>query len=385
MQTDFIIIGGGIAGASSGFELAAKGKVVLVERESRPGYHTTGRSAATFIETYGPRAMRVLTSASKAFFEAPPAGFTENTLVTPRGCLLVSTAADGLADLVKECSELSASVRRVGVKEALELCPVLKPDAAVDGMLDPDAKDIDVDALHQGFLRGLRARGGQIVTGAEVTALERRAGQWQATTTNGSYTAPVVVDAAGAWADEIAALAGVEKVGLVPKRRTIVSFDPPAEHDVRAWPIVGSDSEEEGWYFLPQGGRLIGSPADETPSPPCDAQPDELDVAIGVDRIEAATTLKIRRIAAKWAGLRSFVADKTIVAGFASGAEGFFWLAGQGGYGIQTSPALARAVASLITSGELPADLRARGLDAAMLAPQRPALRQVAMEHVATV
>jgi D-arginine dehydrogenase len=325
----------------------------------------------------------MLTTASKAFFEQPPFGFAEHAVVTPRGCLVVATVPEALTQVLKECSELSAGVRGVDTKEALAICPVLKPEAAACGMLDPDAKDIDVDALHQGFLKGLRARGGTVVTDAEVTGLDRRSGQWHVTTAAGSFAAPIVINAAGAWADEVAALAGVARVGLVPKRRTIVAFDPPAEHDTSAWPIVGNDSEEEGWYFLRQGGRLIGSPADETPSPPCDAQPDELDIAIAIDRIETATTLKIRRVAAKWAGLRSFVADKTIVAGFAADAEGFFWLAGQGGYGIQTSPALSRAVAALVTSGDLPADLRARGLDAAMLSPQRPALRQTAVDPAA--
>jgi len=380
MQSDFLIVGAGIAGASAGYELATKGKVVLLERESTPGYHTTGRSAATFIETYGPRAMRMLTAAGKDFFHSPPAGFAEHALVAPRGCMVVATAAriGNLAQQLKDCRELSANVRALDTSEALGLCPALKPEAAAAGMLDPDAMDIDVDALHQGFLKGLRARGGAIVVDAEAIGLERSAGQWQVRTSKGAFAAPVLVNAAGAWADEVAAMADVGRVGLVPKRRTIVAFDPPDGQDIRAWPIVGSDDEDEGWYFLPQGGRLIGSPADETPSPPCDAQPEELDIAIAVDRIETATTMQVRRLAAKWAGLRSFVADKTIVAGFAPEAEGFLWLAGQGGYGIQTSPALARAVAALATSGDLPADLRARGLSAAMLSPQRPALRQVA-------
>ncbi|MCK6449592.1 MAG: FAD-binding oxidoreductase [Alphaproteobacteria bacterium] len=380
MQSDFLVIGAGIAGASAGYELASKGKVVVLEREQRPGYHTTGRSAATFIETYGPRAMRMLTSAGKDFFRSPPAGFAEHALVTPRGSMVVATAdhTRGLEQQLKECRELSASVRALDTREALALCPVLKPEAAVAGMLDPDAMDIDVDALHQGFLKGLRARGGAVVTDAEVTGVERSAGQWRVRTTKGGFAAPVLINAAGAWADAIAALAGVERVGLVPKRRTIVAFDPPEGQDIDAWPIVSSADEEEGWYFLRQGGRLLGSPADETPSAPCDAQPEELDIAIAIDRIETATVMQVRRLAAKWAGLRSFVVDKTIVAGFAADAEGFFWLAGQGGYGIQTSPALARAVAALATSGDLPADLRARGLAASMLSPQRPALRQVA-------
>ena len=378
MQCDFLVIGAGIAGASAAYELAGKSKVVVLERESRPGYHTTGRSAATFIETYGNRLMRGLTSAGRAFFTGPPAGFAASPLVSPRGCMLVATAGQA-ANLEREIADsqaLSPNVRALDAKAAQKLCPVLRPEACVLAMLDPDAMDIDVDVLHQGFLRALRARGGRVVTDAEVTGLERRHGLWHAATPQGNFAAPVLVNAAGAWADAIAALAGAGRLGLVPKRRTIVAFDPPAGSDIRTWPIVGAAAAD--WYFVPQGQRLLGSPEDETPSPPCDAQPDEMDMAIGIDRIETATTLKVRRIAAKWAGLRSFFADKTIVAGFAPQTDGFFWLAGQGGYGIQTSPAMSRAAAALAQGRELPQDMRARGLDAAMLAPTRPSLRQVA-------
>jgi D-arginine dehydrogenase len=352
---------------------------VVLERETRAGYHTTGRSAATFIETYGNPAMRGLTSAGKAFFLAPPPGFAAGALVSPRGCMLVATAGD-LAKLRRETAEsqaLSPAVRALDGSEALKLCPALRPEAAVAAMLDPDAMDIDVDVLHQGFLRGLKARGGALVVDAEVLGLERRAGQWLVATKQGRFTAPVVVNAAGAWADLVGAMAGARPIGLVPKRRTIVAFDPPEGMDPRRWPITGDVGD--AWYFLPQGGRVLGSPADETPSEPCDAQPEELDMAIAIDRIETATTMRIRRVQAKWAGLRSFVADKTVVAGFAPEAEGFFWLAGQGGYGIQTSPAMGRVAAALAAGRDMPVDIQARGITAAMLAPDRPALRQVAV------
>jgi D-arginine dehydrogenase len=379
MQADFIVIGAGIAGAAAGFELAAKGTVVVLEREPRPGYHTTGRSAATFIETYGNAAMRGLTAAGKAFFLAPPAGFAEGPLVRPRGCLLVAGDADRerLEREIALSQALAPSVRALDGAATLALCPALKPEAAVAGMLDPDAMDIDVDRLHQGFLRGLKARGGRLVVDAEVTALDRAGGQWRVATAQGRFAAPVVINAAGAWADAVAALAGASPISLVPKRRTIVAFDPPDGLDPRSWPIVGDVGER--WYFLPQGGRVLASPADETPSAPCDAQPEELDVAIAIDRIETATTMRVRRVQAKWAGLRSFVADKTVVAGFAPECPGFFWLAGQGGYGIQTAPALGRAAAALATGAGLPDDIAARGLTPAMLAPDRPALRQTAV------
>ncbi|MCC6469232.1 MAG: FAD-binding oxidoreductase [Alphaproteobacteria bacterium] len=381
MQADFLIVGAGIAGASAAYRLASKGRVVVLERESRPGYHTTGRSAATFIETYGNRVMRGLTSAGRDFFLKPPAGFTEAKLVSPRGCMIVATAEQTakLRQGIAEAQDLSPAVRALDTKEAQRYCPVLKPAAAAAAMLDPDAMDIDVDALHQGYLRGMKAGGGTLVTDAEVEGMDRKAGQWQVATKQGKFSAPVVIDAAGAWADVIAGLAGAAPVGLVPKRRTIVAFDPPTGVDPRAWPITGAASED--WYFLPQGGRVLGSPEDETPSAPCDAQPEELDVALAIDRIETATTMQVRRVQTKWAGLRSFVADKTIVAGFAREAEGFFWLAGQGGYGIQTSPAMGRVAAALATGGELPADIAGRGITPAMLAPDRPALRQVAPSH----
>lgn len=381
MQADFLIVGAGIAGASAAYRLASKGRVVVLERESRPGYHTTGRSAATFIETYGNRVMRGLTSAGRDFFLKPPAGFTEAKLASPRGCMIVATAEQTakLRQGIAEAQDLSPAVRALDTKEAQRYCPVLKPAAAAAAMLDPDAMDIDVDALHQGYLRGMKAGGGTLVTDAEVEGMDRKAGQWQVATKQGKFSAPVVIDAAGAWADVIAGLAGAAPVGLVPKRRTIVAFDPPAGVDPRAWPITGAASED--WYFLPQGGRVLGSPEDETPSAPCDAQPEELDVALAIDRIETATTMQVRRVQTKWAGLRSFVADKTIVAGFAREAEGFFWLAGQGGYGIQTSPAMGRVAAALATGGELPADIAGRGITPAMLAPDRPALRQVAPSH----
>ncbi|MCC7046646.1 MAG: FAD-binding oxidoreductase [Alphaproteobacteria bacterium] len=379
MQADFIIIGAGIAGASAAYRLAAKGRVILLEREPRPGYHTTGRSAATFIETYGNRVMRGLTSTGRDFFLDPPQGFAEAKLVSPRGCMIVATAAlmPKLNQAIAEAKELSPNVRALDTKEAQRFCSVLKPAAAVGAMLDPDAMDIDVDALHQAYLRGMKA-GGSLVTEAEVLGLERKSGQWRVATRQGEFTAPVVLNAAGAWADVIAGMAGASPVGLVPKRRTIVAFDPPADADARRWPITGGAGED--WYFLPQGGRVLGSPEDETPSAPCDAQPEELDVALAIDRIETATTMQVRRVQTKWAGLRSFVADKTIVAGFAREAEGFFWLAGQGGYGIQTSPAMGRVAAALATGADLPADIAERGITAAMLAPDRPALQQMAVE-----
>lgn len=367
---DFLVIGAGIAGASAACELAALGTVILLEQESQPGYHATGRSAALFTEAYGNAVVRRLTSAGRAFFERPPEGFCAHRLLSLRGTLFIA-GPDQLASLERAEAEIGAltPVRRLAGAEAVEMLPALEPGYVAAALYEPTAEDIDVHALLTGFLRGLRRRGGRLITSARVGALRRESGAWVAQTPAGRFAAPVVVNAAGAWADAVAALAGLRPLGLVPKRRTAFTFDPPEGMETAAWPAT-IDIDEQ-FYFKPEAGRILGSPADETPSAPCDAQPEELDVAIGVDRIETATRLRVRRLVSRWAGLRTFAPDKTPVAGFDPEAEGFFWLAGQGGYGIQTSPALARAMAGLIGSGELPEDLRGRGLESAMLAPGR--------------
>ncbi len=368
---DFLVIGAGIAGASAAFELSRHGRVILLERERQPGYHTTGRSAALFTETYGNLTIRRLTSAGRSFFETPPDGFAEHPLLTRRGTLFIART-DQLGALERALAEAPVAAeppRRLDAAGAVALNPALDPGYVAAALFEPGAMDIDVHALHGGFLRGLRAHGGRLVVNARVDTLSRRGGTWEADTPAGRFAAPVVVDAAGAWCDAVAALAGVRAAGLVPKRRTAFTFDPPAGMDVAGWPAT-IDIDEQ-FYFRPDAGRVLGSPADETPSEPCDAQPEEIDIAIGVDRIETATRLRVTRLVSKWAGLRSFVADKTPVAGFDPEAEGFFWLAGQGGYGIQTSPALGRVTAGLVVDGDLPGDLRARGLEKAMLAPER--------------
>ena len=374
-HADVIVIGAGIAGASVAYELAASRSVLLLERESQPGYHTTGRSAALFTETYGNSVMRALTRASKPFLAAPPPGFASTPLLSRRGTLLVARA-EQLPALRRAREECSALVDNLAWWSAEEVCtrvPCFATQQVAGGLLEPDAMDIDVHALHHGFLRGLRARDGVLVCNAGVRALARYRGHWRVQTAAGEFEAPRLVNAAGAWCDEIGRLAGAQPIGLVPKRRTAITFDPPAGTVIEHWPAV-IDVDEE-WYFKPDAGRILASPADETPSPPCDAQPDEYDVAVLVDRMTRVTTLQVPRIHARWAGLRSFVADKTIVAGFDDEAPGFFWLAGQGGYGIQTAPAAARAAAALIDGRPLPADISGLGVDAEALAPWRSSLR----------
>ena len=368
---DFVVIGAGAAGASAAYELSAHGKVALLEREDMPGYHSTGRSAALFTATYGNAIIRGLTVGSRDFFNSPPEGFTEHPLLTPRGAIMIGRA-DQRAHLDEgyaAARALTPSIELLDAGEVLARVPVVRPDYVAGGVFEPESMDMDVHAIHQGFLKLGRERGVELKTNADATDVSRQGGTWTVTSRAGVFTAPIVVNAAGAWVDEVAKLAGVEPIGVVPKRRTAMTFRAPEGADTDAWPAV-IDIEED-FYFKPDAGLLLGSPADETPSEPCDAQPEELDIALAADRIERATTLKVARVEHKWAGLRTFAPDKTLVAGFDSSAEGFFWLAGQGGYGIMTSPAMARVTASLARGGGMPDDLGALGVTEKDLSPSR--------------
>lgn len=370
-EFDIAIVGGGMAGASAGYFMAERSRVLLLEMEAQPGYHTTGRSAALYSEAYGNAAIRALTSGGRAFYEAPPAGFAEHPLLTPRGALFIGRD-DQQAALDATAAEASAnvdSIRRLDAAATRALVPVLREDYVGGGVHEPDAMDIDVNALHQGFLRGLRARGGDVRVDAEVTGLQRDADAWRIESRGGTVRAAVLVNAAGAWCDVVAGMAGVAPIGLVPKRRTAILFAPPQDAGSDGWPLCVD--VDETFYFKPDAGKLMGSPADETPLDPCDVQPDELDIALAVDRIETATTMQIRRIEHRWAGLRSFVADKTPVVGFDAAVDGFFWLAGQGGYGIQTAPSMGRVSAALVAGQDIPGDLQDFGVAAAALSPSR--------------
>jgi len=371
IQSDFIVIGAGIAGASVAWQLAHDARVVVLERESQPGYHTTGRSAALFAESYGTVQVRALTLASRAFFETPPAGFTDHPILSDRGVLFVGGPGQQ-AQLDALCTTLRAqndAIGRVGADAVLARVPVMRAAWVTGGVADPLAADMDVHALHQGFLRGLKSRGGTLHCDAEVTAIAHTGGLWRVTTADEVFAAPVVVNAAGAWCDAIAAMAGVAPIGLVPKRRTAFTFPAPDGVDIRAWPtVIGLD---ESFYFKPEAGQLLGSPANEDPMPPQDVQPELEDVALGIQRIENATHLSIRRPSHTWAGLRSFVADGDLVGGFAPEAPGFFWCAAQGGYGIQTCAAMSEACAALARRQSLPERIAAFGLTAAMLSPAR--------------
>ena len=370
-STDILIIGAGMAGASAAYFLAPHGRVTLLEREAQPGYHATGRSAAMYSETYGNATVRAITTASKPFYFDPPQGFSDYPLITPRGSLIVGTAADEdtLRAVWREMRALVPNVQWWTQDQILQRVPVLRPDMAHCGVFEPDAMDLDVHAIHQGFLRGAKVAGAQLVCGAGVQHLRREPGGWRVDTAAGRFLAPVLINAAGAWCDEVAQLAGVTPVGLVPRRRTAFTTDAPHGCAITNWPLV--IDAQESFYFKPDAGVLLVSPANEDAVSPQDVQPEELDVAIAVDRVETATTLQIRQVRRKWAGLRSFVADKSPVVGFAPDAPGFFGLAGQGGYGIQTAPAMGHLAAALVRGLPVPADLAALGVRAQDLAVGR--------------
>jgi D-arginine dehydrogenase len=371
-EFDVAIVGAGIAGASLAWQLAGERSVLLLERESQPGYHATGRSAAMFMESYGPPAVRALTRASRAFYEAPPDGFTPAPLLAPRGVLYLAThGQEALLDAMQRTLAASGSVLdRVDADAALARVACLRPEVVHGALYEHGAQDIDVNALHQGFLRGTRARGGELRTGADVIAAQRDNDRWTLRLADGeAVQARTVVDAAGAWADEVAAVFGAAPIGLVPHRRSAFTFKAPDGFDVSDWPaVVGAD---ESYYFKPDAGRLLGSPANADPTVPHDVVPEELDIALGIHQIEAVTTLTIRRPASTWAGLRSFVRDGEPVIGWDEHCPGFFWLAGQGGYGIQSAAGAAALAASLLRGAALPPGLVQQGVDVSDLAPQR--------------
>jgi D-arginine dehydrogenase len=312
-----------------------------------------------------------LAAVSSEFLAAPPDGFAEHPLTTPRGLLLLGRADqhDGLRALYRRFEATVDGLRLVDAAEAERLLPVLRPGYAAGGVYEPGARDLDVHGLHQGYLRALRRYGGTVVTGAEVQRLALAGGMWRVRSSAGTFEAGTVVNAAGAWADQLAGLAGLSALGLRALRRTIVVFDPPAGTDPGAWPMTVD--VDEAFYLRPEGGRVLASPADETPVPPCDVQPEEVDVAVAVDRVERATTLRVDAIRSKWAGLRTFAPDRLPVLGPDPRVAGFSWMAGQGGNGIMAGPAMAAAAASLTLGRGVPEALAAAGVSAEQLVPDR--------------
>ena len=351
---DAVVIGGGIAGVSAAYSLSGRGADVLVlEREESLTAHSTGRSAAQYVETYGGPQNQALAIASRDFLTGDADGWADDALLHPRAVLWVG-ARGRLGELERcreESSALSEGLVLLHVEEAREHCPALDAAWLAGGLLEPDGYDIDVAGLHQAFLRGARARGATVARSRGVIAMVRAGGVWEVQTEAESFAAPVVVDAAGAWADEVARTAGVAPVGLTPLRRTIFTFaaptGPSAGPEVWRWPLV--IDIDSGFYFKPEGpSQLLGSPADETPDVPGDARAREIDVARGIDALNAATTLDVRAVRSTWAGLRTFAPDRQPVVGFDDAVEGFVWCAGQGGTGIQTSPAMGEVVAAVV-------------------------------------
>lgn len=355
---DIAIIGAGIAGASTAWSLlqAAPGlRIALIEMETRPGYHTTGRSAAFWVESYGGPAIVPLSRASRGFFGAPPAGF--GPLLAPRPALTVAAPDDpgGLERVAAEYDEGGVAYRWLdaAAMAALPSGPMLRPEWNRRGLVEDDCHDIDVASLHQGFLRGVDGARPTLITNAEVTGLDRNGGRWRITTRAGEFTAATLVNAAGAWADAVAVLAGAAPRGVQPLRRTmaVLRLDPPPPADL----MVVLEAAGR-FYFKPDGGRLWLSPHDETPDVAHDVRPDELDLAMVIDRFEQATTVTVQRLESSWAGLRSFAPDRVPLFGFDGAVDGFFWCAGQGGFGIQTAPAAGALCAALLLGNTPPLD-----------------------------
>ncbi|MFT6435342.1 MAG: D-arginine dehydrogenase [Candidatus Azotimanducaceae bacterium] len=341
---DVIVIGAGIAGVSAAAQLSSYCKVLVLERESAAGYHATGRSAAAFAPAYGNEVVRNLTAAAEKFYTQPPEGFSEYALLTPRDSVFIANhnQQSVLSSMLIESSHLASLTSA----ELVTRVPILNSAKLQGGAIDTTSGDLDVDAILQGFLRRFRNNGGQLVFNREVLQLARKNAVWQVSCDDGIFTAPTVVNAAGAWADHIATLAGANAVSVIPYRRSALLVDAPAEMDIKDWPLI--IDAEENFYFKPEAGQLLISPADETESEACDAFPDDIDLAVAIDKVQSISHLEVSKINHSWAGLRTFAKDKTFVLGFDPTLSGFFWLAGQGGYGVQSAPTLADITCHLI-------------------------------------
>lgn len=370
-QWDVVVIGGGIAGASVAYELASVADVLLVDMESTLGYHATGRSAAMFLETYGGTDVRAFTVASRAFLESPPSEF-ESQLLRSRPLMQVARIGRGhvVKEMFAEVSGAVADVELIDEAMARELCPIIRPGLVEAGLYEPLAMEMDVDALHQGFVRGLRGRGGSVRRGCRVEQIERVGDRWSANLSDGSSaSATTVVNAAGAWADHVAAIAGVRPLGFTPRRRTAFTTAAPEGVALEHLPMLYD--VDETFYVKPEGDQMLCSPADKTPSKPSDARPDMLEIARSLDEIREMTTIPARSVRTSWAGLRTFSPDENLVVGADPEVAGFFWLAGQAGYGVQTSPALGRYAAAAIVGEEQPKDVLGLGLQVDRVSPSR--------------
>jgi D-arginine dehydrogenase len=374
MNADFLVIGGGIAGLSAASRLTRHGKVVVLEGEEALGYHSSGRSVSTSHYGIGNAVVRGLTGWSRPFFEQQPEDFSEAPISRPIPSLYFADEASepALAALGIEMARYTDAIEEVGPERMRALCPVLRtgPEAAIRGLVDRSGLKLDANAMLHAFARAVRRSGGEVLTGRRIVAIARSGDAWTATSEAGeTWSAKILIDAAGAWADRVASLAGVSALGLQPKRRTIIVVDPPAGVDASGWPFVHSAGRD--FYMLPEAGQILVSPVDEVEDEPGDAQPEDYDIALAADRLEHYTELKVTRVAHRWAGLRSFLVDRTPTAGFAADAPGFFWLLGQGGYGLQTAPAMAAIVESLVVGTPWPDGLESLGVTPADVTPRR--------------
>ena len=359
-EFDVLIVGGGIAGASLGAEVANRRRTLILEAEDQCGYHSTGRSAAFWLESYGGEHVALLTAASRAFLDNPPEDFSERGFLYGRGALHVS---DGDWPAVPP----GVTSRRVARDELEAMVPGIRP-RWVKALLEPGCADIDVAGLHAAFLRQFRRRGGTIATRSRLVRAERVEGTWRVTTAAGAIlAAPILVDAAGAWADSVAAACGVRRIGIEPKRRTMVQLR-VGRAGLKDLPLV--DDADGRFYFKGEGDRTLWlSPHDEIATEPCDAAPEEIDVATAIERFEGVVDWPVERVERSWAGLRSFALDRLSVYGFDPKVPGFFWCAGQGGFGIQTAPAAAKLAAALLLIEE--PDATVAHIDPAIFAPTR--------------
>ncbi|PPJ48402.1 FAD-binding oxidoreductase [Rhizobium sp. KAs_5_22] len=368
---DVAVVGGGIAGASFAYRVAGHRSLVLLEAEAQVGYHSTGRSAAEFSRQFQNETTGLLADASYDFLANPPEGFADVPLLIPRGNLVIASEErlPKLDAAFREVIATSAQSRPVSIEEAIAMVPFLRPDYMAGAFYDPACWDMEVESILQGYLRGARRNGADIRTGSPVSAVERDGGLYRLETPQGPILARRIVNAGGAWADRLAVLAGLAPFGIVPHRRTAITVDVPADYDLA--PMPGVNEVDEDFYFKPEAGKLMVSPADATPSDPCDAQPEDIDVAYAAHFLEQSTTLPVKTISHKWAGLRSFTADKLQVVGFDRNDPDFFWLAGQGGSGILTSPALSEWAAGLFLEGTPPERLIGLGLEPGIFSPRR--------------
>lgn len=365
---DVVVIGAGLIGASAACQLSESRSVALVEQESQAGYHSSGRSAAVLLSPYGGPLAQALTDASREFLHSPPPGFTHFPLTSPRGAIFV--ANEPQLDLLNRWRPAEQGVMRMlSGAEVAQRVPIMNPALIAGAVWLPDVEDIDAAALLNSYLKVFRARGGNLLLDSQVQAITRESNCWRLSLASGEIRGTTIVNAAGAWADRIGALAGGATKGLVPTRRTMVLVNGPTDIDVRSWPLVADAAES--FYFKPEGGRLAVSPADSSPVAPQDVQPEEWDIAVAIERLEAATSLRVRGVASRWAGLRTFAPDEEPLIGFDPDLPDFVWAAGFGGYGVQAAHAAGGCCQSLLRGEALPENFTAAGVDLDRLSPRR--------------